>query len=173
MPYWLEQELGATATGIASLFVVGGIANVITGPNVGKLSDRIGRKRIILASCVGLSIVMAATTLVVKEFWVAYPLFFVTMVLVAMRISPFSALLTALVDDDRRGSLMSLTIALGQVAFGFGGAVAGFIYVDWGFAGNSVLAAVSVLAMGLMVWYGVPEPPLRPETDEAPTPPSA
>lgn len=158
LPTWLERSLGASSNEIATLFLVGGVANVITGPQAGRISDRIGRKGIILLSCVGLSIVMALTTLVVADFWVAYPLFFVIMVLVAMRVSPFSALLTALVQDERRGALMSLTVALGQVGFAVGGAVAGPLYAQLGYWSNTAIGAVSVLGMGLMVWYLVPEP---------------
>ncbi len=157
-PTWLERELGFSPNQIATLFLVGGIANVLTGPQAGKISDRIGRKLIVLLSCVGLFFVMLATTMILGDLWVAYPLFFVIMVLVAMRISPFSALLTALVPDHNRGSLMSLTVALGQVGFGLGGAVAGPLYADLGYRSNTVLGAVCVLGMGLIVWFLVPEP---------------
>jgi predicted MFS family arabinose efflux permease len=158
LPYWLEQSLGASPNAIATLFVVGGIANVITGPQAGKLSDRIGRKRIVIWSCIGLSIVMLLTTLLVREFWVAYLLYFSTMVLVAMRLSPFSALLTALVSDERRGSLMSMTIALGQVGFAAGAAMAGPLYSRFGYGSNTVVAAAAVLMMAGIVAYLVPEP---------------
>jgi predicted MFS family arabinose efflux permease len=158
-PYWLEESVGFTPNQVASLFLVGGIANVLTGPQAGKISDRIGRKFIVLLSCVGLFFVMLATTFVIRNLWVAYPIFFLTMVLVAMRISPFSALLTALVPDHNRGSLMSLTVALGQVGFGLGGAVAGPLYADLGYFSNTALGAVAVLGMGVLVWFMVPEPP--------------
>ena len=157
-PTWLERSLGFTANQIATLFLVGGVANVLTGPQAGRLSDKVGRRVIVLLSCVGLSLVMLATTLLIKSQWVAYPLFFFTMVLVAMRISPFSALLTALVPDQSRGSLMSLTVALGQVGFGLGGALAGPFYARFGYSSNTVIGAISVLGMGLMVWFLVPEP---------------
>jgi len=157
-PTWLERTVGFSSNQIASLFFVGGIANVLTGPQAGRISDRIGRKLIVLLSCVGLFFVMLGTTFLVRSLWVAYPLFFLTMVLVAMRISPFSALLTALVPDRNRGSLMSLTVALGQVGFGLGGAVAGPLYGAYGYASNTFLGAVSVLGMGLIVWFMVPEP---------------
>ena len=88
----------------------------------------------------------------------AYVFFFATMVLVAMRISPFSALLTALVSDERRGSLMSLTVALGQLGFALGGAVAGPLYAEVGYGSNAVLGAAFVLLMGLIVWHFIPEP---------------
>ncbi len=158
LPTWLEQKLGAGPSAIALLFVVGGIANVLAGPQAGKISDRVGRKGIVLTSCVGLSIVMVLTTPLVRSFWVACVLFFLTMVMVAMRISPFSALLTGLVDARQRGSLLSLTVALGNVGFGLGGAVAGPFYARMGYGSNTVIGAISVLAMGLIVWFYVPEP---------------
>ncbi len=163
MPTWLEQDLGGTPNGIALLFLVGGIANVLAGPQAGKLSDRIGRKGLVLLSCVGLFFTMSLVTVIIQDFWIAYPYFFVTMILVAMRVSPFSALLTALVKDERRGSLMSLTVALGQVGFAFGGAIAGPLFAELGYVSNSILGAVSVLGMGLVVWFWVPEPEPHPE----------
>lgn len=157
-PTWLETERGATARQIALLFLVGGVANVLTGPNAGRISDRVGRKPIIIASCAGLSVVMLLTTVVIRDLWMAFPMFFATMVLVAMRISPFSALLTALVPDHRRGVLMSFTVALGQVGFALGGAVAGPLYAGPGYLSNTLLGAVSVLGMGVLVWLRIPEP---------------
>ena len=158
LPYWLEQSLGASPNAIATLFVVGGIANVLTGPQAGKLSDRIGRKRIIILSSIGLSLVMLSTTVLVREFWAAYLLYFGLMVLVAARISPFSALLTALVSDERRGSLMAMTIALGQIGFAMGAAAAGPLYSRFGYGSNTVLGAAAVLLMAGIVQYFVPEP---------------
>jgi len=157
-PTWLERSIGFSPNQIATLFLVGGIANVLTGPKAGKLSDRIGRKLIVLLSCVGLFFVMLGTTVMIRSIWLAYPVFFFTMVLIAMRISPFSALLTALVPDHNRGSLMSLTVALGQVGFGLGGALAGPLYSRFGYGSNTVIGAVSVLGMGIIVWFLVPEP---------------
>ena len=140
------------------MFLVGGIASVLTGPQAGKLSDRIGRKGIILLACIGLSIVMVGTVPLVTNIVTAYVFFFLTMVLVAMRVSPFSALLTGLVRDERRGSLMSLAVALGQLGFALGGAVSGPLFANVGYFSNTVLGAVFVLGMGLIVWFFVPEP---------------
>ena len=158
LPTWLERDLGATGDQIALMFLLGGLANVVTGPQVGKLSDRIGRKGIILLACVGLSLVMVMTVPLVTSLVAGYVVFFLFMVLVAMRISPFSALLTALVRDDRRGSLMSLTVALGQVGFALGGAVAGPLFAGVGYRSNTLLGASMVLGMGLIVWFLIPEP---------------
>lgn len=158
LPTWLERDVGITGDQIALMFLIGGVANVLTGPQAGKLSDRIGRKGIILLACVGLSILMLGTVRLVTGPLSAYVFFFFTMILVAMRISPFSALLTALVSDERRGSLMSLTVALGQLGFALGGAVAGPLYAEVGYGSNAALGAGFVLLMGLIVWFFIPEP---------------
>ncbi len=176
LPTWLERDIGATANQIASLFLVGGVANVLVGPQAGRISDRVGRKGIILWSCACLSIVMALTTVVIRDFWVAYPYFFLIMGLVAMRIGPFSALLTALVSEKQRGILLSLTVALGQVGFAVGGGGSGLLYAGGGYASTTLLAGASVLGMGLLVWFLVPEPALRrrvsePEAPDATPPP--
>jgi predicted MFS family arabinose efflux permease len=90
------------------------------------------------------------------------------MVLVAARLSPFSALLTALVSDERRGSLMSMTIALGQIGFAVGAAAAGPMYGRFGFASNTVLGAVAVLIMAGIIAYLVPEPESRDDISVVP-----
>ncbi|MBD3615704.1 MAG: MFS transporter [Gracilimonas sp.] len=161
LPTWLEETFGVSGTAIASLFFVGGIANVITGPIAGKISDRIGRKKIIIISCIGLSMVMLITTYVITDFWIAYVIFFATMVLIAMRISPFQALSTQLIKSDNRGSLMSLLVAIGQVGYGVGGSVAGPFYVKSGYVSNTIVGAVMILIMAYVVWRHVPEPELK------------
>jgi predicted MFS family arabinose efflux permease len=156
-PTWLTREYSASSRAISMMFLIGGVANVLSGPRAGRLSDRIGRRAIVLLANAGLGLLMALSTLVVRQLWVAYPFYFLAMVLIAMRISPFSALLTALVEDRRRGSLMSLTVALGQVGFAVGAALAGPLFAV-GYWTNSMLGAFSVLTMGLIVWFRVPEP---------------
>jgi predicted MFS family arabinose efflux permease len=158
LPIWLETDLGATANQIAILFLVGGIANVFVGPQAGRISDRAGRKQIILLSCAGLSLAMALTTLVVRSPLSATLYFFFVMGMIAMRVSPFSALLTGLVEDARRGTLLSLNVALGQIGFALGGTIAGPIFARAGYSANTALAALSVIGMGVVVWLLVPEP---------------
>ena len=53
---------------------------------------------------------------------------------------------------------MSLTVALGPVGFALGGVVAGPLFSRIGYVSNTILSAVAVLAMGLIVWFFVPEP---------------
>lgn len=167
LPTWLEDGFQINGTDIATLFFVGGIANVITGPVAGKISDKTGRKSLIITSCLGLSIVMVLTTYVITSFWISYILFFFAMVLIAMRISPFQALTTELVKSDNRGTLMSLLVAIGQIGYGIGGSIAGPFYVQSGYMSNTYVGAAMILIMAFIVWKYIPEPELNTDENES------
>jgi len=156
-PSWMQKSFSVDGTYIASLFLVGGLANVVTGPRAGKLSDKIGRKSLVIISCTITSVIFALTTWIVQEPWLAYPFFMIVMTLVAIRVTPFQTLLSEQVDDESRGSLMSLTAALGQTGMGIGGFIAGLVYTDFGYATSTVFSGLAILISGLLIWKFVPE----------------
>ncbi|HEX9928907.1 MAG TPA: MFS transporter [Pyrinomonadaceae bacterium] len=158
LPAWLTEYRQATSSRIAALFFAGGVASVITGPLVGKLSDRLGRKPLILTSSIGLVILMTGTTFAIQEFWLAFPVFFFSSVLLAARMSPFQALLSALVPSEQRGALMSLTVALGQVGFASGAALAGIIYAQMDYRSSTFAGAGIALIVAVIIWRRLPEP---------------
>ena len=164
LPIWLETTLGVSGIEIATLFLVGGITNLIFGPMAGRVSDTVGRKPLIIISCIGFGIVMVLTTFLVTNMTWAYVLFGFAMLMVALRISPLQSLLTALVTENRRGALLSLTVALGQIGIGIGGALAGLAYTDFGYLSNTLAGAVALLLMAVLVYSSLPEP----EDDEKP-----
>jgi len=161
LPAWLTAFRAATPNQIAALFFAGGIASVITGPIVGKLSDTLGRKPLILASSIGLIILMGGVTFVIQKFWLAFPIFFLSSVLLSARMSPFQALLSALVPGDRRGALMSLTVALGQVGFASGAALSGVIYSQINYRASTFAGAVVALIVTVIIWKMLPEPAVQ------------
>lgn len=154
---WIKEAFGATGTEVASLFAVSGIASVIVGPWAGRLSDRIGRKVMIVGACLGLFLLMSLTTAIMTEFWIAYPLFFTIMVLVSARMGPFQALLSEIVPAERRGSLLSLSIATGQLAMGLCSAIAGVVYTEVGYTISSLIGGAGMLVMGFIIWRYIPE----------------
>ena len=132
--------------------------SVVVGPQAGTLSDAVGRKPLILTSCLGLAVVTAALPFVVVERWAAYPAYVAIMGLFSLRMAPLQALLTALVPGRQRGAFLSLTIAVGQVGTGVGAAVGGVLYANVGYAANTTVSAVVILAMAAFVWVWLPEP---------------
>ena len=157
LPTWLEHSLGVSGGAIASLFLAGGVAHVFAVFS-GSLSDRMGRKPLIVWSCVALAIVMMLTTYLVQDLWVACVFFALMMALIAVRISPVQSLLSALVPDDRRGTLMSLAMAFGYAGIGISGALSGLVYAHVGFLANAMLGAATITGMAVLVRWGLPEP---------------
>lgn len=165
LPSFLTTLCGFTGFELSLLFLIGGIASVIGAPWAGKLSDRIGRKNIILVSSIGLFITMIITSLYVDNFYKAYSMFFVFMLLTSARLGPFRALVTESTTAAHRGKLMSLSISLGQFGMAAGGVIAGFVYAEYGFWLNTILSGLAVLAFGVLVWRTIEEPSLAVATD--------
>lgn len=161
LPSWLTKEFDVSVSDIGWVFFAGGIVNAIAGPNAGKLSDKTGRKNMILISCFGLATLMALTTYFVTSFWIAFILFPIAMVLIAMRISPFQALSSELVPASNRGTLMSLLVAIGNVGSGFAGTLAGPLFKEFGYISNTMLGAFTIILTAYIVWRYVPEPDLN------------
>lgn len=158
LPTWLEDSIGASPGQVAALFFTGGIANVLSGPRAGHLSDRVGRRRVIIAATIGLAALILLVTYVVRSVPAAFALFFCVMVLFAARIGPFQALITQLVEADRRGSLMSLAVGTGQLGFALGSTMAGLTYSRHGFGSSTALSAAFLLSTAWIVWRFLPEP---------------
>jgi predicted MFS family arabinose efflux permease len=155
-PVWLERSLGFSAGAVSAVYALGGTANVLTGPQAGRLSDRVGRQPVIVAASLGLGVVMAATPLAQALPVAAYAAFAGIMALAAARISPLQALLTELVPGPRRGSFMSLTTATGNAGFALGSAVAGVLYAAAGFGANALAAGASAVVGAGLVWWLLP-----------------
>jgi predicted MFS family arabinose efflux permease len=158
-PTWLEKEFQMTPSATATLFMVGGIANILVGPQAGRWSDKVGRKPIIIASCITSAVLFTAAPFIVTGTLSAYAVFFLVMILLALRLSPLQALLTTLVPDHQRGSLMSLVVSIGQLGGGLGGIAAGVAYSQFGYIGNGFLSALFIGLTGLIVWKGLEEAP--------------
>jgi MFS family permease len=75
----------------------------------------------------------------------------------AARSSSFQAWMTELVPGRRRGSLMSLAMASGQLGMAVGAGIAGLVYARTGYAGDAGLAALVAVATAALVVLGLPE----------------
>lgn len=186
LPAWLERARGLTPGEVATLFAVGGAATALAGPVAGRLCDRMGRKRLTVATSVGLAVAVLATPWASRGAWSACAVFAVAAALTAARGAPFQTLLSELVPERRRGSLMSLSMATGQVGWGVGAVLAGPALARWGYTSNAVGAAAAALAVALLVGRWVPEtaappaltprppsPPPRPRGAPSPPPPGS
>jgi predicted MFS family arabinose efflux permease len=161
-PGWLEAARGTSPAEVAAVFSAGGVATILVGPRAGRLSDAIGRRVVVIAASLGMALLLALAPWGVRGAWSAGALFFLLMALVAARSSGLDAALTEIVPGAQRGSMMSLLMATGQLGFGAGGALAGYLYGTIGYAANSALAAAAALGVALIAWRFLPEPERAP-----------
>ncbi len=158
-PTWAETTVHMLPAQVAGLLAFGGVAHVIFGPLAGRWSDRIGRKPLVVGSCLASATLFATLpTLSFSPVLVGIG-YFTTMALFALRLSPLQALLTTLVSEHRRGALLSLVVASGHLGGSLGGALAGITYARLGYGGNAALAAIAIAITGFVVWSQLPEPP--------------
>ena len=101
---------------------------------------------------------MALTTFIVVKFWIAFIVFPLAMLLIAMRISPFQALSSELVKSNNRGTLMSLLVAIGNVGSGIAGVIAGPLFECIGYFANTLFGTCTIILTAIIVWKYVPEP---------------
>ena len=157
-PKWLEEDIGISVQQLALLFVVGGIGLTVGTIIGGMLSDRLGRKPILILACLALAVLLPFATLWITGLASATVFITIVLILGAMRTGPIMALLTALTAQAKRGTMMGLAVASGQVGLGVATAVAGWLYQNPGFLYNILSGAVAVLLMAVVVWRMVSEP---------------
>jgi predicted MFS family arabinose efflux permease len=155
LPAWLERTLAFSSAQMATMFFIGGTASVLASPLVGRISDHLGQRSLIVGAHVMMGLVAALTTLLAGSIWSAYLVFTVMMFVVAVRNIPFYSLLTMLVPDRQRGTLVSVSHSAGQIGMGLGGIIAGPVYTGHGFPGNCMAAALIAAALVVIVqrWF--------------------
>lgn len=170
LPTHLIKAFDESPTAVSTLFVVGGIANLIFAPLAGRWSDRYGKKLLVVTGSAAAGALMIATPWLLTDFWVAYVLFFAIMIFVAFRISPMQALVSSLVVPTLRGRLLALGFAVGQVGFGLGSSLAGPLYKHYGFGSTAIAGGLIAAIMALLVLVLIPEPTGDPDDGPAPPP---
>jgi len=157
-PKWLEADIGISVQQLALLFVMGGVGIVVGTTSGGMLSDRFGRKPIIVCASFVMILVLPFVTLWVQGLTSAIIVTVLILLPGAMRTGPIMALLTTLTTDTQRGSMMGLVTAAGQFGLGMATATAGWLYEYQGFLYNILASTIAIVLMIWVVWQFLPEP---------------
>ncbi len=113
------------------LFMISGIASLIIMPIVGKLSDRYDKFKIFAFASLWLMVVVFIyTNLGVTPFYIVVILNILMMAGILSRMTPSSALITAVPEMKDRGAFMSISSSLQQLAGGVAASLAGVIIVQ-------------------------------------------
>ncbi len=125
------HNLGITLQQLPLIYLITGIASILFGPLIGKLSDQIGKFKVFfLGSLLSLTLVGVYTHLGVTPLWQLIALNTVLFIGITSRMISSSALLTAIPDAKDRGAFMSINSSTQQISGGFASILAGFIVVQ-------------------------------------------
>jgi predicted MFS family arabinose efflux permease len=149
------NNLGISSDSLSFIYFVTGLCTLVSGPLVGRLSDRWGKYPLF---CAGTALTVVMVLIYTHLGRTALPLVIALNVLlfigVTSRMISASALMSAVPDPAHRGSFMSVNASLQQAAGGVGAAVAGLIVVQLpggALAHYDVLGYVVTAAMLIVV----------------------
>ncbi|MDN5202512.1 MFS transporter [Fulvivirgaceae bacterium BMA10] len=151
-PTFLINQCQFNSNSIAMLFLLGGIATVVSGPLSGKISDIIDRKYTLLFSNAILALLMLLPVFdQFRGFSLTYMFFMMLMFFVSARMVPFQSMASEIVSNHSRGKFLCLSIAVGQGGMALGAGLSGFLFSSYGFWANSLVAFIACALMGLII----------------------
>ncbi|WP_281233156.1 MFS transporter [Flavobacterium gelatinilyticum] len=125
------NNLKVTNEELPLMFMITGIATLISMPFIGKLSDKVNKFKIFAAATImAVIIINVYSHFGVTAFWIVVLTNVFMMVTIMSRMVPSTTLTSAIPDPQDRGAFMSINSSLQQMAGGFGAVIAGMIIVQ-------------------------------------------
>jgi predicted MFS family arabinose efflux permease len=122
------NNLGITMEQLPVLYGITGLFSIITGPLLGKASDKIGKYQMfVIGSIVSITMVLIYTNLGITPLWILIALNIVLFVGISSRMISASALMTAIPAPQDRGAFMSINASVQQIAGGVAAYIAGML----------------------------------------------
>jgi len=130
---YMIRNVGVPEDQIFYIYLVGGIITVLTGPIVGRLTDRLGAKKVFTFFVLSATIpVFLITNLPPVESWIAFVCTGLFFLFVGGRMIPVTTLISAVVTPQERGSFESLRSAITQFGGGLSAIIGGLIVKENG-----------------------------------------
>lgn len=127
----LVANVGFTNAQLSYVYLVGGGLSFFTSPLMGRLADRYGNTPVFtLASLISVPVLLVVTRLGPTPLPLVLGLTAVLFSVFSGRFVPATALATAVVPPQQRGSFMSLNTSVQQLAAGAAAYVAGWLVVQ-------------------------------------------
>jgi MFS family permease len=156
LPLYLISA-GFSAWEIGPIFTAQLIATAVAKPALGRLSDRLGRRRFIAAGLLvgaGAVAAMPATA----NYWAILGLSSLFGVTVAAVTGSTSALVSDFSRSSAYGSSLGILNSIKDIGHGSGPAVAGFLVMGWSY-GPAFAVVGGVMVMGALAFYVVVRDP--------------
>lgn len=150
-------HLGASRTQVGIVFTVGAIAGTLFGPYMGKISDRVGRRLVIIYSMMGFSLVFIFYAVIDSYKWIIPVQFLEGTVWVA-----FATSITALIADisppEERGWAMGVYNQTWNLGWVIGPISGGYLSDKFGFKFTLVFGALIIIFGTLCATIFIKEP---------------
>ncbi len=146
---YISQELGATTFQVGLIFTVGSLSGAVGSPIFGKLSDKIGRKPIMITSMVIFFVVFLLYSLA-ETFVDVFPIQFLEGVGWSALGATTTALIADTVPSEMRGTALgmySMTWYLGWVV---GPSTGGWLAETFGFRIAFIICSITII-FGLII----------------------
>ena len=131
IPYitiYMQANVGLVTAQIPYLYLCGGIVTLFTARLFGRLTDRVGKVRMLRVLALAVLVPMFATTLLgPSPMWVALIVSTCFFTFMSGRMIPGMAILTAAADPRLRGTFMTLNASVQSAAMGLAAFVGGLI----------------------------------------------
>jgi predicted MFS family arabinose efflux permease len=131
MPFssaFLVRNVGVGENILPVVFIVAGIGGLVSGPLIGKWSDKIGKyKMFIWGSTLAAVMVLIITHLTVTPLWKVLILNTLMYMAVFSRFIPSQALISIVPDMKDRGAFMSINSSIQQLGGGIASVIGGWI----------------------------------------------
>jgi predicted MFS family arabinose efflux permease len=136
------------------VFLWSGVASLAGAFGAGALSDRVGKKKVALAGCLGLSALVLVVPRV--EGLELYAVLGLAGVAIAARLAPLQSIVTELVPAESRGAYVALRNTVSQSGNAAAAAGAAALYPSGFETVCAMAAAFSLIAFVLLL--GIEEP---------------
>lgn len=128
-PY-MVANVGFKESDLAYIYLIGGAFNMFSGPMIGKLADRVGKKKVFTWFVILCSLpVFAITNMPHIALWIALIATTLFFIVSGGRFIPAQAMVSETVQPQMRGSFMSILSSMQQLSAGVASYIAGFIIV--------------------------------------------
>lgn len=127
---FMEFNMGFSKTQTPMVYMVGGALTMITSPIIGRLADKIGKyKMFVFLVLASVPMIALITNLPAIPFYFVLCITGLWFIISAGRFIPAQAMISNVVEPERRGSFMSFNSSVQQFFVGFASVLAGFIVV--------------------------------------------
>ena len=131
MPYssaFLVRNVGVQEEMLTLVFFVAGCTGLLTGPLIGKWSDKLGKYRVFIAGTMLATVmVIVITHLSITPLWLVLILNTLMYTAVMSRLIPTQAMVSGVPDMKDRGAFMSINSSVQQLGGGIASIVGGWI----------------------------------------------